>query len=251
MKKVQRHLFKIKKFMKYSLKEQAVYSTISAFSGGDGICRLPRKSISDLSGVSDLDTISKYTSKFEKDGLLKKLVQIKGARKIVTYKVISPDKDYQLVSSDIFGGDPSLLGFICLFAENKYRNTNEINLTNKEIMEKMGICKKTFYKYIKLAETANFIKRTTTGYELNENIFPIIVSDKERTKSKIETKIENILQMDGSRAKKILLQYYDPCIGLFSDRVGNVNGFLDYCLSGVPRKNKEKSKEFEKIDIKF
>lgn len=247
---MERKIFKIKKFMKYSLKEYAVYATIAAHSGGDNICKLTRRAISDLSGVSDLDTISKYTSKFEKDGLLKKInhIDAKG-RKLVDYKLLEQPTDYLLITYALFGGDPKMLGFVCLLAQYKYKNTNIIQLSTADLYRKMGMSKTAFYRYIKEAEKMGYVEKIENGYKMSEKLFPEV---KNTEKEKIDQTINEILDMeDGSRAKNILLTYYDPQVRLFSEKIRNVKDFLDYCLSGVPKKNKEKPKEFEKIDIKF
>ena len=53
--------FKIKKFMKYSLKEYAVYVTLAAYADKNNICKLTRAMISNLSGVLDLDNLPNPT----------------------------------------------------------------------------------------------------------------------------------------------------------------------------------------------
>lgn len=65
-------VFKVKKNMKYSLKQYAVYSVLACYTDKNQTSHISREVLSHLSGVSDLDTISKYTKQFELDGLLKK-----------------------------------------------------------------------------------------------------------------------------------------------------------------------------------
>ena len=126
--------FKIKKFMKYSLKEYAVYVTLAAHADKNNICKLTRAMISNLSGVSDLDTITKYTSKFEKDGLLVKKSGFKSnGKKYVEYQIVDQSLDYLTVTNKLFGGNPKLLGFMCLLAQNKYKNTNLIKMENAKL----------------------------------------------------------------------------------------------------------------------
>ena len=55
-----------------------------------------------------------------------------------------------------------------------------------------------------------------------------------------------------SRERKTLLTYYDPFTGEFSSKIGDVDAFLDYCLSGVPKHNKQTFEEkIPEIDYKF
>lgn len=243
--------FKIKKFMKYSLKEYAVYVTLAAHTDKNNICKLTRAMISNLSGVSDLDTITKYTSKFEKDGLLVKKSGFKSnGKKYVEYQIVDQSLDYLTVTNKLFGGNPKLLGFMCLLAQNKYKNTNLIKMENAKLYRKMGISKSVFYIYIKLAEKEGYVTKISDGYKLNESVFPSL---KSKELNIIQEKVESIMLMDSeSRPKKMLLEYYNPLTGLFSNNVGNVLNFLDYCLSGVPKHTKVETKEkIPKIDYKF
>ena len=243
--------FKIKKFMKYSLKEYAVYVTLAAHADKNNICKLTRAMISNLSGVSDLDTITKYTSKFEKDGLLVKKSGFKSnGKKYVEYQIVDQSLDYLTVTNKLFGGNPKLLGFMCLLAQNKYKNTNLIKMENVKLYRKMGISKSVFYIYIKLAEKEGYVTKISDGYKLNESVFPSL---KSKELNIIQEKVESIMSMDSeSRPKKMLLEYYNPLTGLFSNNVGNVLNFLDYWLSGVPKHTKAETKEkIPKIDYKF
>lgn len=84
---------------------------------------------------------------------------------------------------------------------------------------------------------------TENGYALNTDYFPIINKQTTPT-AKQKKKIDEILNRteevkDSSiRVKKILLSYYDPKTNTFSGLKGSVDDFLDFCLSGVPKKSK-------------
>ena len=166
--------FKIKKNMGLTLKEMAVYGTISCYNDSNSISHISRLTLSHLSGVNDLDTISKYTNKFESLGLLNKVYISYKGKKLVEYKINTPDKEYYFVTNEIFRGNPELIGFLFKIAECKYNFNNEINLSNKEIASKMGISIPTFRKYIKLALKEGCITKIENGYKLSEEIFPIV-----------------------------------------------------------------------------
>lgn len=238
--------FKIKKKMNLSLKEYAVYTTISCHSNKNGVSRISREILAGLAGVKDLDVLSTYTRHLEEAGLLKKKYAFSKGKKLVEYHLVDPDNDYLVVTNNLFMGDPELIGFLVRLAELRYSFTSNIYYTNKELMEKIGIGRDKFYKLIKLAVKEGYVKKFTGGYSLDTETFPLCLS------TKAKKQIDEIMQLeDTSRPKKTLLSYYDPENKIFSDRIVDIDGFLDYCLSGVPKKNKEKPKEFEKIDIKF
>lgn len=129
----------------------------------------------------------------------------------------------------------------------RYSYSSHVYLTNVEIIKRMKISKNTFYKLIKLAIQGNYISKNEYGYVIDPETFPLCKS------RQAKDKIENIMQMSlDSRERKTLLTYYDPFTGEFSSKIGDVDAFLDYCLSGVPKHNKQTFEEkIPKIDYKF
>lgn len=87
---------------------------------------------------------------------------------------------------------------------------------------------------------------TENGYALNTDYFPIINKQTTPT-AKQKKKIDEILNRteeledveDSSiRVRKILLSYYDPKTNTFSGLKGSIDDFLNFCLSGIPKKSK-------------
>lgn len=120
----------------------------------------------------------------------------------------------------------------------RYSYSSHVYLTNVEIIKRMKISKNTFYRLIKLAIQGNYVSKNEYGYVIDPETFPLCKS------RQAKDKIENIMKMDPeSRERKTLLTYYNPFTGEFSDKVGDVDAFLDYCLSGVPRHSEQNLEE--------
>lgn len=127
----------------------------------------------------------------------------------------------------------------------RYSYSSHVYLTNVEIIKRMKISKNTFYRLIKLAIQGNYVSKNEYGYVIDPETFPLCKSHQAKDK------IENIMKMDPeSRERKTLLTYYNPFTGEFSDKVGDVDAFLDYCLSGVPR-HREQNLEEKIPDIEY
>lgn len=127
----------------------------------------------------------------------------------------------------------------------RYSYSSHVYLTNVEIIKRMKISKNTFYRLIKLAIQGNYVSKNEYGYVIDPETFPLCKS------RQAKDKIENIMKMDPeSRERKTLLTYYNPFTGEFSDKVGDVDAFLDYCLSGVPR-HREQNLEEKIPDIEY
>lgn len=251
MKNLAAKIFKIKTDMKYSLKQYAVYAVLTCFTDKANVSHISRETISKLSGVKDLDTISKYTNMFEKDGLLRKQIKYsQTGKRLVEYIICEPTSGYTLCSNKLFSGNPDLIGFLCLLADLKNCHTNEIKLTASSIIRKLGIGRTAFYKYIKLALQDGSVTKTNDGYVLSEELFPITNSISHSVRCKINSVL---MSSNESRAKRMLLTYYNPVTDEFDGLKGSVEDFLDFCISGVPRRQKERPKEanIEKINIKF
>lgn len=145
----------------------------------------------------------------------------------------------------MFCGNTELTGFLIKMAEMRYSYSSHVYLTNVEIIKRMKISKNTFYRLIKLAIQGNYVSKNEYGYVIDPETFPLCKS------RQAKDKIENIMKMDPeSRERKTLLTYYNPFTGEFSDKVGDVDAFLDYCLSGVPR-HREQNLEEKIPDIEY
>lgn len=230
-------LFKLKKNMKYSLKQSAVYSVLACYTDKNQISHITRETIAHLSGVSDLDTISKYTNKFQEDGLLIKETKYISGKKFVEYKILEPSKDYLLVTNKLFSGNSELIGFLCLLAEHKFGNTNLIKLSTSELIKKTGLGRTTFYKYLKIALKDGSVTKTENGYLLSSDIFPICEQTSKPTEKQKE-KIDFILSQE-SKAKNILLSYYCPETNTFNGLKGSADDFINFLLAGCPKNSKQ------------
>ena len=230
-------IFKLKKNMKYSLKQSAVYSVLACYTDKNQISHITRETIAHLSGVSDLDTISKYTNQFQEDGLLIKEIKYISGKKFVEYKILEPGKDYLLVTNKLFSGNSELIGFLCLLAEHKFGNTNLIKLSTSELIKKTGLGRTTFYKYLKIALKDGSVTKTENGYLLSSDIFPICEQTSKPTEKQKE-KIDFILSQDG-KAKNILLSYYCPETNTFNGLKGSADDFINFLLAGCPKTSKQ------------
>lgn len=230
-------VFKLKKNMKYSLKQSAVYSVLACYTDKNQISHITRETIAHLSGVSDLDTISKYTNQFQKDGLLIKETKYISGKKFVEYKILEPSKDYLLVTNKLFSGNSELIGFLCLLAEHKFGNTNLIKLSTSELIKKIGLGRTTFYKYLKIALKDGSVIKTENGYLLSSDIFPICEQTSKPTEKQKE-KIDFILSQE-SKAKNILLSYYCPETNTFNGLKGSADDFINFLLAGCPKNSKQ------------
>ncbi len=238
---------KLKSKMDLSLKEYAVYATIALYANEKGISSISRDSLLNLTGLKTPDTITEYTNKFVELGLLEKEYFFTRGKKLVRYHLLIPNANYLWVTQKVFCGNTELTGFLIKLAEMRYSYSSHVYLTNVEIIKRMKISKNTFYKLIKLAIQGNYISKNEYGYVIDPETFPLCKS------RQAKDKIENIMQMSpDSRERKTLLTYYDPFTGEFSSKIGDVDAFLDYCLSGVPKHNKQTFEEkIPKIDYKF
>lgn len=222
--------------MKLTLRETAVYATISCYSDNKNISHIGRDMLAFLTGLNDLDTLSKYTAKLEKKGLIRKTYNHHKGKRLVEYEIIKPETDYLYITNQLFSGNTELIGFLIKLAEHRYYSTNQIHLSDKELAEKMDISRPTFKKYIKLALQDGSVTKTDDGYVLSDEIFPPFKRVNKPT-SKQKEKIDEILNSH-TKAKKILLDYYNPNLNEFSGLKGSVDDFLNFCLSGVPKKSK-------------
>lgn len=241
-------VFKIKKFMKYSLKQYAVYSVLACYTDKNQVSHISREVLSQLSGVSDLDTISKYTNQFTLDGLIKKESKYSPVtgKKFVEYTILEPQDDYLFCTNKLFSGNAELIGFLCLLAQYKVGNTNTIKLTSSALIKKIGIGRTTFYKYMKLALQDGSVLKTDDGYVLSDEIFPTF---EHRTKpSKEETKRLKELSSDPSSVEaKILSGYYDKNTNTVLNWKSSIEDLINFCLSGVPKRGNK----VQQPDIKY
>ena len=252
--------FVIKKFMKLTLRETAVYATISCYSDNKNISHISRDTLAFLTGLNDLDTLSRYTANLEKKGLIRKTYNHYKGKRLVEYEIIKPDTDYLYITNKLFSENTELIGFLIKLAEHRYYNTNQIYLSDKELAEKMDISRPTFKKYMKIALQSGSVIKTDDGYSLSEEVFPLFKREwNSKPTAKQKKKIDEILNRTEEledvedspiRVKKILLSYYDPKTNTFSGLKGSVDDFLDFCLSGVPKKSKNPVEQ-PQIEYKF
>lgn len=234
--------------MKYSLKQYAVYSVLACYTDKSKVSHISREILAKLSGVKDLDTISKYTGMFERDGLISKQMKYsQTGKRLVEYKILEPTSGYTLCTNKLFSGNSELIGFLCLLAEVKNCHTNEIKMTASTLIKKLDIGRTAFYKYMKLAIQDGSVIKTDDGYILSEEIFPVTSGISQQARSKINS---ILMDNNGSRAKKTLLTYYNPNTDEFEGLKGSIEDFLDYCLAGVPKKAKKKPTK-EEIKVQF
>lgn len=183
-----RKWFIIKKFMNLTLRETAVYATISCYADNNNTSHITRETIASLTGLKDLDIISEHTNELVKKGLIKKDYNYTAGKRLIVYKIIKPEKDYLYVTNKLFAGNADLIGFLVKLAENRYSAYNKIYLTNKELADRMQISRPTFNKYIKIALKEGLVKQIENGYSLSQEVFPIFKTDEltEKDKSTIQ-----------------------------------------------------------------
>lgn len=238
--------FKIKKNMKLSLQEELIYSLISCFSNEKGISHISRQCLMDKSGIKKADTVTKHTNHLQELGLIEKTYEHKSGKKLVTYRVINPQKDFIWVSNSIFSGNPSLAAFLIRLAELKSPFSKSINISKNQLAKQLNVGKSTLYKYLDLAQKNSSILIQGDEIILSEEIFPTFEKVSKPTPeqmkkiNKILNRTEELEDVEDSsiRVKKILLSYYDPKTNTFSGLKGSVDDFLNFCLSGVPKKSK-------------
>lgn len=205
------------------------------------VSHITRGKLCELSGVKSVDVITKYTNKFQADGLLKKVDRHIKGKNLVEYH-LSPSREYIIIYNSLlqFG---ECTGLAIKMAKLRIRGTSEIRMSNNAIIKKLGLTKPTFLKYRNMLLENGILIDTENGYALNTDYFPIINKQTTPTAQQ-KKKIDEILNRteevkDSSiRVKKILLSYYDPKTNTFSGLKGSIDDFLDFCLSGIPKKSK-------------
>lgn len=239
--------FYIMKTQECSQTEELIYGIISKNSDATGKSRITREKLSKLSGISDLDAISDYTSKLQKKGLITKSAFYINGAKHITYFINKISEDFLWVANAVFDDGPELIGFLLKFAQLRYKNTNWIGLGNSKIIKEMHVGHSQFYTKIELLIKRGFVEKIDNGYILNEEYFPV-------TDNYVRpTAVEAILAMpDNATAKKIFLNYYNPDLGIFKNLKMSPSAFTDWCLSGCPGLKQKKTKEkIPEIDYKF
>ena len=218
--------------------EELIYGIISKNSDATGKSQITREKLSELSGISDLDAISDYTSKLEKKHLIRKSTSyINGIRR-VTYYMNKTSEDFLWVASAVFDNGPELIGFLLKFAQLRYKNTNWIGLCNNQIIKEMHVGRNQFYMKIELLIERGFIEKTDNGYVLNSEFFPVFDNYVR------PTAVEAILALpDSARSKKVFLSYYNPMTGIFKNLKMSPTAFTEWCLAGCPGLKQKKTKE--------
>ena len=105
----------------------------------------------DKSGIKKADTITKHTNRLQELGLIEKTYEHKSGKKLVTYRVINPQKDFIWVSNSIFSGNPSLTAFLIRLAELKSPFSKSITISKNQLAKQLNVGKSTLYKYLELA----------------------------------------------------------------------------------------------------
>lgn len=198
--------FRLDKVDGLSLNEYLVYAVIARNSYR---CKskISRAKIAQLCGIKKLDNISKYTSKLETLGLIKKeVVQHRADLRTITYlKTEKKGTPYMLVTNNFMDEFlPNLpnksVALAFDMAKLRYRDTSTIWLDDEELLVKLCIKDmRTFKKYITPLLENGVVVKIDGGYVLNTQYFPV---NKHFTKQASEY-IKIALGMDhNSRAYK-------------------------------------------------
>ena len=203
-----KNAFKIKKNMKLSLQEELVYSLISCYSDKNGISHISRQCLMDKSGIKKADTITKHTNRLQELGLIEKTYEHKSGKKLVTYKVINPQKDFIWVSNSIFSGNPSLTAFLIRLAELKSPFSKSITMSKNQLAKQLNVGKSTLYKYLELAQKDSSISIQGDVITLSEEIFPTFEKTVQPSPEQL-VRLSEIASNKTSVEAKILFNYYN------------------------------------------
>lgn len=203
-----KNAFKIKKNMKLSLQEELVYSLISCYSDKNGISHISRQCLMDKSGIKKADTITKHTNRLQELGLIEKTYEHKSGKKLVTYKVINPQKDFIWVSNSIFSGNPSLTAFLIRLAELKSPFSKSITISKNQLAKQLNVGKSTLYKYLELAQKDSSISIQGDVITLSEEIFPTFEKTVQPSPEQL-VRLSEIARNKTSVEAKILFNYYN------------------------------------------
>ena len=232
-----KNAFKIKKNMKLSLQEELVYSLISCYSDKNGISHISRQCLMDKSGIKKADTITKHTNRLQELGLIEKTYEHKSGKKLVTYKVINPQKDFIWVSNSIFSGNPSLTAFLIRLAELKSPFSKSITISKNQLAKQLNVGKSTLYKYLELAQKDSSISIQGDVITLSEEIFPTFEKTVQPSPEQL-VRLSEIARNKTSVEAKILFNYYNKDTHIITGWNSSIDALIDFCLSGVPKKSK-------------
>ena len=232
-----KNAFKIKKNMKLSLQEELVYSLISCYSDKNGISHISRQCLMDKSGIKKADTITKHTNRLQELGLIEKTYEHKSGKKLVTYKVINPQKDFIWVSNSIFSGNPSLTAFLIRLAELKSPFSKSITISKNQLAKQLNVGKSTLYKYLELAQKDSSISIQGDVITLSEEIFPTFEKTVQPSPEQL-VRLSEIARNKTSVEAKILFNYYNEDTHIITGWNSSIDALIDFCLSGVPKKSK-------------
>lgn len=93
-----------------------IYATISRNSDANGISRIGRQKLAEITGVSDLDTVTKHTNRLEYQGLLTKRYTLLEGKKRAEYHLSFNKKDFIWVSNQVASYPPETLGLLLKLA---------------------------------------------------------------------------------------------------------------------------------------
>lgn len=139
-----------------------------------------RETLREVTGIKDVDTISKYTAKFEDLGFLRKKYNYRNNEgqltTPVTYHVDIPKSNWVRFKKDLLLEDipDELKAFLVLLKCLCINNTNIIYYNKTEISRRLNLSPKTVKKYIDLAikylklveVIISSLSRITTSYWL-------------------------------------------------------------------------------------
>lgn len=169
----------------YSIKEEYILSLIELYSDSK-VSHITRESLCKISGIKSVDVITKYTNKFEKDGYITKKYSHLNGKKYVEYH-LKKSKSYIVVYNSVLKfGECAALAF--KLAPLRVGGTSEIQLSNNQIVKKLGLDKATYRKYRDQLLSNGILIETDKGYALNTDYFPIFKTDEltEKDKSTIQ-----------------------------------------------------------------
>lgn len=233
---------------KLSLAEYLTYAFICSYSDGK-VSHISRESLMDLTGIKKADTITKHTNKLEELGLLKKHYKYSDkGNKVVEYHIKQLEAGYICISNEILHIlKTNEIAFAIKLAALRLNGTNQILLSNNEIIKRLEIRKSSFYKYIDVLIQNNIVIKIQNGYIVNPEFF---FTFKIKTKKAKELEATLIGMIDnGSTYSKIFKNAY---INNY-EGINNIEGFLEWCISGCPNtlKKKEEEKTYQKITFDF
>lgn len=241
------HYFKLTMNQTLSLSEWLTYIFICLYSDGK-ISYITRDALMALTGIKKADSITRHTNKLVDKGLVTKSYVMINGKKRVIYNIINSDTDFMCVSNELASIlKTTELAFAVRLASLRINGTNNILLSNNEIIKLLNISKTTFYRYIDILIKKNVIMKIANGYTVNSNLFFVFKIKSQRAKN-LEADLIKMIDNDTKASKIFKKAYFNNYDGIY-----NIEGFLEWCISGCPNtlKKKEEEKTYQKITFDF